>query len=169
MELEGSLLCSQQLVICLTPESDRVHILAFTSWSSRYLLLHVPHQNLVYIFRLPERTTCSSQSILLKCITQIFRTYWKLHFTILHLSVTVSRFLSSFQDFWKICFVHWLQPICSTCPDYLILLDFLKSLMYSEDKLWKSSSWNFVHRPITSLFWVVRFYGPYTPTRLGRE
>jgi hypothetical protein len=53
MEAEGSLPCSQQLVTCLTPEPDRVHTLPFTPWSSRYLSLHVPHQSLVCIFRLP--------------------------------------------------------------------------------------------------------------------
>jgi len=90
MEPEGSLPCLQQLVTCLTPKPDRVHTLPFTPWSSKYLLLHVPHQSFVCIFRLPERTTCSSHSILLKCVTQSLTTYWKFYFKVLPSSMPVS-------------------------------------------------------------------------------
>jgi hypothetical protein len=54
-------------------------------------------------------------------------------------------------------FCSLITSICTTCPTHLILLDLINSLMYSEDKLRDSSSWNFIHPPIISLFWVVRF------------
>ena len=80
MELEGSLPCSQELVTCLNPEPDKSPHPPISAWSSRYLLRHVPHQSLVCIFCLPERTTCSSHSILIKCVSQSLRSYWKFHF-----------------------------------------------------------------------------------------
>lgn len=55
-------------------------------------------------------TTCSSHSILLKCMTQSLTTYWKFHFKFSPSSMTVSGVSSSIQVFWKICFAHLLHP-----------------------------------------------------------
>jgi hypothetical protein len=103
-------------------------------------------------------------------VTQSLTTYWKFHFKVLPSSMPVSQFSSSIQVFWKMCFAHWLHPfVLHGLLNHLILLDLINLLMYSEDKLRDSSSWNFILPPIISLYWVVRFYRPYTPTRLGRE
>jgi hypothetical protein len=105
-----SLPCSQQLVICLTPEPDGVHTIPFTPWSSRYLFVSCTAPKPCVYFS--SRWTCylflSVHSAQI-CDSKPHN-LWKFRFKVLPSSRTVSRFSSSIQVFWKMCFAHWLQP-----------------------------------------------------------
>jgi hypothetical protein len=123
----------------------------------------------LYVFFISLNVLLASHSIQLKCLIQSLTTYLNLHFKVLPASMSMCPGFHLHSGFLENVFCSLITPICTTCPAHRILLDLIKSLMHFEDKLRNSSSWNFVLPPITSLFLVVRFNRPYTPTRLGNK